>query len=1500
MRHRSVSRLAWLVALVCLDALYEGPIDAQSIACPAGMPANTDCVAWAYHPWQYWFYPWFGPVSMHPDLGSAQAAARQYLSTASCDATFTGTSSTDCLQGGFCYSWGNEPIILRMSHEYICAGDPELPESGARIDHRRVLTGVPSPQSDAQCPPGYSPAGERVSLIGDPPAVVTHDATYACWRLAIVEQSMTQRHDANGCLSKGNPCDVLVGNKRQTEIDYAAAPGAMSFKRTYNSLGYHPAKQAPHGKPLGEKWFASYLQYVSATADLSSSVVHAVRPDGDVIAFMATIPGSASTLYRAEGEIKDRLVVVTNTSGAFAGWRYITANDDEELFDSSGRLLAITTHAGITHALTYGSNGRVVSVVDDFGHELSFQWDAAAPPRLASVALPGGSGSVAFAYGAANNLTHVTYPDNRSRRYFYELTGAGQQNLLTGIEDEAGVRYATWEYSADNVVTSSAHAGGADRYTISYDADGSRVVIDPLGTRRTYSTALIAGQRRYTGSDVLCQGCNEYASATFDAFGNFQSTVDFNGIGTRYTHDTERTLELSRTEAYGTPRARTISTSWHATYRLPALIDEPGRLTTFTYDGDGNLLQRETTDKETREVRRIAWTYDRYGRVLSEDGPRTDVADVTTYSYYSCGTGYHCGQLQTVTNALYQVTTYDSYNAHGQPLQITDPNRVMTTLTYDARQRLTGRTVGGEQTTFEYWPTGLLKKVVLPDRSFVHYTYDDAHRLMRLDDADGNYVVYTLDGMGNRTAEDTYDPTNLLRRRHSRVFNDLNQLGQDLTAAGTLQQATLFGYDANGNEATVEAAMGRDTVGVHDELNRLVEITDAAYGLTRLRYDAGDNLTAVTDPLGNVTSYVYNGFDELTAQTSPDTGVTANTYDSAGNLAASTDARGAMSRYVYDSLNRVTSAAYGRNGATDQRVSFTYDAGAHGVGRRTGARDADHSMAWAYDAQGRVVLKTQTVGTVATTVAYTYTDGNLSTVTTPSGQTVAYEYDRNARVTSIAVNGATLLSGVTYEPFGPVNGWTWGNGAAAHRTFDTDGNVTEIASGGDVKSYAYDDALRIVRISDTLNPARSNVFGYDSLDRLTSAATSTATRGWIYDANGNRLSETGESPATYTIGTGNRLASISGGVERTYTYSAVGSIQTYGDVAVTYNEHGRMKAFTKGSSTARFVYNALDQRVRRSGGGASPVYYVYDEAGHLLGEYNARGGLVQETVWLGDIPVATLRPGSPVRIFYVHTDHLNTPRKVTRPSDNRARWTWNSVPFGDALPDENPEGLGGFEYNLRFPGQIYDAHMELMYNYFRDYDPATGRYVESDPIGLHGGINTFSYAFANPLANGDPLGLRVLLVGHDAAEPLGKLTNPNSYHLALYLEPDSKCDCEGSWPLTLGAQKSGDRLVSAINYYGDAIANATFTQTVPTPSGMTDCEFIQNLIFAGARYDSKLPYSIPEIGVIPFVRDGYMPKGSYNSNSYVSGVLRRAGAALPGLNTRGRFQAPGYLNPIPL
>ena len=237
------------------------------------------------------------------------------------------------------------------------------------------------------------------------------------------------------------------------------------------------------------------------------------------------------------------------------------------------------------------------------------------------------------------------------------------------------------------------------------------------------------------------------------------------------------------------------------------------------------------------------------------------------------------------------------------------------------------------------------------------------------------------------------------------------------------------------------------------------------------------------------------------------------------------------------------------------------------------------------------------------------------------------------------------------------------------------------------------------------------------------------------------------APGLTTVGlstTSNRVSDTTGVLSRSYQYDAAGNVTSWGAVTFAYNNANRMKSSTQGGVTSSYVYNALGQRIGKTSGGVTTLF-VYDEAGHLIGEYTGAGALIEETVYLGDIPVVTLRPkaGGGVDIYYVHADHLNTPRRISRPADNIIVWRWNSDPFGAALALQDPDGDSQtFTYNLRFPGQYFDAESGLSYNYFRDYDSAIGRYVESDPVGLAGGsYSTYTYVRDNPIANNDPLGL---------------------------------------------------------------------------------------------------------------------------------------------------------------
>jgi RHS repeat-associated protein len=201
-----------------------------------------------------------------------------------------------------------------------------------------------------------------------------------------------------------------------------------------------------------------------------------------------------------------------------------------------------------------------------------------------------------------------------------------------------------------------------------------------------------------------------------------------------------------------------------------------------------------------------------------------------------------------------------------------------------------------------------------------------------------------------------------------------------------------------------------------------------------------------------------------------------------------------------------------------------------------------------------------------------------------------------------------------------------------------------------------------------------------------------------------------------------------------------------------YGTDGRMESTSSHGIVTTYRYNALGQRVAKIGESGPISYYVYDQQGRLLGEYDGNGSVIQETVYLGDTPVAVIKPGtsepdSAVGIYYIYADHLHTARVITRAIDNKILWRWDSTdPFGLSQPEEIQTDTGKFAYNARFPGQLFDKETNNYYNYFRDYDPSIGRYVQSDPIGLAAGPNTYAYAGSNPLQFADPAGLEVTMI----------------------------------------------------------------------------------------------------------------------------------------------------------
>jgi YD repeat-containing protein len=331
------------------------------------------------------------------------------------------------------------------------------------------------------------------------------------------------------------------------------------------------------------------------------------------------------------------------------------------------------------------------------------------------------------------------------------------------------------------------------------------------------------------------------SSQTFDSNTNIASRDDFNGNRVCFFNDLGRNTETARIEGLGSTSScsalssttsalpagsRRITSLWHPDWNIRAKLAEPGRIVTSVYNGQpdpfaanapaacapANALlpngkpiavlckqvEQATTDADGSvgfsaplqggvPARVQSWTYNQFGQVLTARGARTDVNDTTTYAYYADTSyagidpnafGHSIGDPFTTTNALGQTTTYTKYNRHGQLLEMVDANSVVTSNTFDLRQRLTSTGVGGQVTTYGYWPTGLLKRVTQPDGSFVSYEYDTAHRQTAVQDNLGNRIVYTLDNAGNRTGEETKDPTGALRRALTRSIDALGRVQQ--------------------------------------------------------------------------------------------------------------------------------------------------------------------------------------------------------------------------------------------------------------------------------------------------------------------------------------------------------------------------------------------------------------------------------------------------------------------------------------------------------------------------------------------------------------------------------------------------------------------------------------------------------------------------------------------------------------------------------------------------
>jgi RHS repeat-associated protein len=774
-------------------------------------------------------------------------------------------------------------------------------------------------------------------------------------------------------------------------------------------------------------------------------------------------------------------------------------------------------------------------------------------------------------------------------------------------------------------------------------------------------------------------------------------------------------------------------------------------------------------------------TYNAMGLVESVDGPRTDVSDITHYAYDTQG------RLATVTDALGHVTTYDTYDPYGNPGRTVDANGVVTTMTYTPEGWLstTTRDATGtpSTTTVTYDAVGNVIQSQDSDGVVLKYTFDDASRLTDITDGLGNRIHYSLDAAGNRTKEETFDAGGALKRSVSRTFNSLSQL---LTVVDALNRTVLSfdttdGYDAEGHPVHSADAKGVQRKQGYDALNRLVSTIDDYNGTNTATantqmvssFDSSDNLEAVSDPSSLNTVYDHNGLGDLTGIHSPDTGTNTFTVDAAGNRLTQTDARGVVTSYTYDALNRALSASYAD---ATLNIAYHYDeanavtgcAASAPIGRLTRVVENAVTTTYCYDPRGNVVQKKQTQGTATDTLGYSYTLADrVATETRPSGAVVRYGYDVLGQVNGVWVTPTggseqVIASAIAWLPFGPVLSYTLGNGQTVSRTYDANYAVTDIVSPALELHFSRDAMGNITGVSEAGGGSAS--YGYDPLYRLTSVndATGTAIEAYTYNQTGDRLSKTapGAYTGAYKYKAGTHWLTATGTATRTYDdngnttgNSAAGTVWGYG-----YNGRNRMTLVQQGGGTVgTYVYNANNERIAKTASNVT-TRFVYDEASQLVSE--ASGTTRRDYISVTGVPVAVVDGGAATSVAFVTADALGSPRAVTSASGTVVwSWPYSLNPFGE----NRGVSTSGYVLNLRLPGQYADGEAGLKYNLNRSFDAATGRYLQSDPIGLAGGASTYAYGLGNPLIHSDILGLSVWVCRDPAFD--GKLGPVDHYWL---------------------------------------------------------------------------------------------------------------------------------------
>ncbi|NWK76193.1 hypothetical protein HYG93_18465 [Acinetobacter sp. SwsAc6] len=848
--------------------------------------------------------------------------------------------------------------------------------------------------------------------------------------------------------------------------------------------------------------------------------------------------------------------------------------------------------------------------------------------------------------------------------------------------------------------------------------------------------------------------------------------IDYNKNETTFEYDSKKRVTLI-TEAPGSPIQRQTKYTYSDSifgYKIPLTIESA--LKTIKNElYEGKVISSEESFFLSNKIKRTKYRYNKE-LITSVNYPNGNNVDI---SYTKNG----LISLFNISKGIdLKSISFSNYTNTGKPgVVIEDGVRVQ--YSYNENDDLTSQieTAGGLTRTKRFYYTNKYLTSELDfDQVLTSYTYDSAG-LISKEETGSVIKQFSYDNNLNLVSIDKTDGTT--KRDYTAVYNANGQLQEERDGANPDKLWTKFTYDNNENEIS-QSSPGFNIVSTslknYDVLNRVSSYTDTSGGIHLYKYDSLDNIIEQTAPTLFSIIKKFQNDNEFDEDKSEDFGIKKYTYMQDSKLDS----------YVHNDYKKCVFGNYNLNGqiksfncsdtyntSTDYNVNYilNYKRDTKNLINVISKNNSNleeykfwgANTDYLYDSFNRIITKNQILGLLQNSgssnklsVGYGYTpEDKISKITYPSGKTIEYKYNQSniGELSKVTYNGSDLLSfSIKHDQVEKI---TWGNGNTSIFTYDDSNLLTSINNniGSTVNknidiSYYNNGATKSKKYSGKTIDFTYDLKGQLTEEKMTEGQIVQYIHNFQYDGNGNRISfqkvgiasPYNFSNAIYGYSSGsNRYSSIKFDSKTiNFNYDSTGELQLPDLIGkANYDFYGRrFYQFANTSNTTSphvDQYNHKNEKVF-SGLGRQ---FIYDESGHLLGEYNINGNPYVEYVWVEDVPVVALFPD---KVVYIISDNTSPVLGIDS-SNNTVVWEWFRDAFGVSKPSVETNKI-----NLRFPGQYYESNTGLHYNINRNYNPSLGRYMEPDPINMEGGWNTYIYAANDPINLSDSTGLNPVML----------------------------------------------------------------------------------------------------------------------------------------------------------